>query len=228
MTKIKKFLSENINEYRHWTEQNDFGGIHIKILNYLKNIENGVFIETGAHDGIFQSTTKILEDLGWTGLLIEPSKNLYEKCLKNRNSISENYALVSSKYDKETINGDWIGNLILQQNGITLMGDEDEICDAITLTELCKKHKIFEVDFFSLDVEGYELEVLDGLDFNLINVRYCLVEWNQRLYSIDDLIRFMNEKNFEFVCNLSNFTKQNCPTWPGTHQDFLFLNKNYL
>lgn len=223
--KIKKFLEENSTKYENWLVNNDFGGVDIKILKYLENIENGVFVEAGAHDGIFQSTTKILEDLGWTGLLIEPSKPLYEKCKKNRTSISENLALVSSNYNQDTINGDWIGNLILQNEGITLMGDIDEVCNVSTLTELCKKHNIYDVDFFSLDVEGYELEVLDGVNFNLINIKYCLIEWNKRVYSVEDLINYMRNKNFELVCNLSNFTKENCPSWPQTHQDYLFKNK---
>jgi len=223
--KIKKFLDENGINYQNWLVNNDYGGIDIKILKHLENIENGVFIEAGAHDGIFQSTTKILEDLGWTGLLIEPSESLYEKCKNNRTSISENFALVSFNYNKVIINGDCFGNLILQNEGITLMGDKDEVCQVSTLTELCKKHNIYYVDFFSLDVEGYELDVLDGVDFNLINIKYCLIEWNKNKYTIENLINYMENKNFELVCNLSNFTKENCPSWPGTHQDYLFKNK---
>jgi FkbM family methyltransferase len=223
--KIKKFLDENNLKYQNWLVNNDYGGIDIKILKYLENIENGVFIEAGAHDGVFQSTTKILEDLGWTGLLIEPSEFLYKKCKNNRTSISENYALVSFNYNQNTIKGDWIGNLILENNGITLMGDKDEVCQVSTLTELCKKHNIYDVDFFSLDVEGYELEALDGVDFNLINIKYCLIEWNKHKYTIENLINYMENKNFELVCNLSNFTKENSPSWPETHQDYLFKNK---
>jgi len=222
--KIKNFLNENSDRYKNWLVNNDYGGIDIKILKYLEDIENGVFVEAGAHDGIFQSTTKILEDLGWSGLLIEPSKSLYEKCKQNRTSISEKFALVSFDYNQDTINGDSIGYLISQNKGITLMG-EDEVCEVSTLTELCVKHNMYDIDFFSLDVEGYELEALNGVNFDLINIKYCLVEWNENKYSIENLINYMENKNFELLCNLSNFTKENCPLWPGTHQDYLFKNK---
>jgi FkbM family methyltransferase len=223
---IKNFLENNHENYKNWLIDNNYGGVEIKILKYLQEIDNGVFVEAGAHDGVFQSTTKILEDLGWSGILIEPSESLYNKCLQNRKSISENYALVSFDYDKETIQGELSDILIQQNNGITLMGDKNEICKTITLTELCKTHSINYIDFLSLDVEGYELEVMKGIDFKKITINFMLVEWNQKMYTINQLIEFMNNNGFDLICNLSNFTSDNCPTWPGTHQDFLFKNKN--
>jgi len=60
--KIKQYLEENKENYKQWIEMNDQGRIELKILPYLKDIENGVFLECGAYDGIFQSNTKILEE----------------------------------------------------------------------------------------------------------------------------------------------------------------------
>ena len=66
-------------------------------LKEFLNFRNGFFIEVGAHDGIFQSNTLSLEkDLGWTGILIEPSISAYLDCVKNRpNSKCINTALTS-------------------------------------------------------------------------------------------------------------------------------------
>ena len=224
---IKTFLKENGDKYSKWLIDNHYGGIEYKILKYLQDIDNGVFVEAGAHDGIFQSTTKILEDLGWTGLLIEPSKNLYEKCKENRNSICEHYGLVSNEYSENTISGSLNSNLLKSNNGITLMGDKDEECPAITMTELCKKHNIYKIDFFTLDVEGYELEVLKGIDFNTVDINYFLIEAHTLNYKLEELTNYLSKMGFELICNLSNFNKENCPRWPGHHQDYLFKNKNY-
>tara|TARA_B110000971_G_scaffold92883_1_gene95558 strand:- start:1886 stop:2080 length:195 start_codon:yes stop_codon:yes gene_type:complete len=48
----------------------------------------------------FQSNTAFFEkELGWRGILIEPSLKGYEKCKINRpNSVCLNYACVSSDY----------------------------------------------------------------------------------------------------------------------------------
>ena len=220
---IKKFLNVHNDEYSKWLVDNHFGGIEYKILKYLQDIDKGTFIEAGAHDGLFQSTTKILEDLGWTGLLIEPSVSLYNQCAKNRTSICENYALVSSEYEDGEIMGSINTSLISNKMGITLMGSGDETCKTTTLTKLCEKHNMYDFDLFSLDVEGYEMEVLNGIDFDKINIKYFLIECHTIHYSFEELIQYMNDKGYDVVCNLSNFNLNNCPTWPGTHQDYLFI-----
>src|SRR5579862_1507541 len=55
------------------------------LLIDILNIKNGTFIEVGAFDGLRFSNTKLLEELcGWTGILIEPSENLFQKLRDNR------------------------------------------------------------------------------------------------------------------------------------------------
>jgi FkbM family methyltransferase len=47
---------------------------------------------------------------------------------------------------------------------------------ARTLTDVLASHGITRIDFFSLDVEGYELSVLQGLDFAKHRPTFLLVE----------------------------------------------------
>jgi len=81
---IKEYLEKNKEEFKRWLVDNEQGRVDIKILPYLQDIENGFFVEAGALDGLFMSNTKTLEDLGWNGLLIEPSKKAVIECKKNR------------------------------------------------------------------------------------------------------------------------------------------------
>ena len=59
-----------------------------------KIVKDGIFIELGALDGIKYSNSKFFEDeLGFTGILIEPTKN-YQKLIINRpNCINLNIAI---------------------------------------------------------------------------------------------------------------------------------------
>ena len=52
-TKIKEFLELNKGEFDQWLVHNDQGRVELKVLPYLQDIENGVFVEAGAHDGLF-------------------------------------------------------------------------------------------------------------------------------------------------------------------------------
>ena len=52
-----------------------------KLKKYL-NYEKGFFVELGANDGIKQSNTFYFEkNLNWRGILVEPIKIKYLKCL---------------------------------------------------------------------------------------------------------------------------------------------------
>lgn len=45
-----------------------------------------------------------------------------------------------------------------------------------TLTSILDECEVTEIDLFSLDVEGYELNVLKGLDFSKYRPKYMLIE----------------------------------------------------
>ena len=125
-----------------------------KLKKHL-NFPNGFFIEVGAYDGVKQSNTKIFEDcFGWTGLMVEPSRDIYQRCVKNRpNAIVERYALVSSFYPFKYIKGDFQkGSLVSSVDGsryyyLNYEMRRQHSVPAITLTKLLDKHNIKEVDF---------------------------------------------------------------------------------
>lgn len=195
-----------------------------KLLKYL-NYEKGFFIECGANDGISQSNTLLLEQkLQWNGLLIEPGEINFNKCKNARsNCIIENYALVSSDYTKDSIEGNFNNdshNGLM--NSINLYPDyfdpemifwankfrhennsEPAKVKCCTLQYLLDKHSITKIDFFSLDVEGYEIEVLKGLDFNKIRPRYILIETTTFEHYRSVVDSYMIDKNYSQIDRLS-------------------------
>lgn len=195
-----------------------------KIFNYIKEKE-GFYIECGANDGITQSNTYKLEKYrNWTGLLVEASPNIFHKCIENRskNNIFENYALVSDDL-QNTIKGDFDGSLMGSINGTRLNRNANIEVKSSTLTSLLKRHSITKVDFFSLDVEGYELDVLKGLDFEYCSPTYLLIEIYEKHKK--ELFQFLTTKGYDLVCNLSGYNHKDNPHWDGTHNDYLFKKK---
>jgi hypothetical protein len=81
---------------------------------------------------------------------------------------------------------------------------------------------IENIDFFSLDVEGHEYEVLRGVNFEKLHIKYICVEI--RNFNKNEIFKLLEEKNFKLVENLTNFNKVANPTWDGSHQDYLFVN----
>ena len=167
------------------------GGLDDKLAPYL-NFREGVFIEAGANDGVSQSNTYYLEKtLGWSGVLVEPVPRLFNKCRKNRRrSRVFNCALVSPESAGTGVmicdKGDrGLLSCVATGEGAT-EGAPSEVVGR-TLTSVLEAAGLSRVDFFSLDVEGYELEVFKGLALARFAPRHILVE-TARVEKVDDVL----------------------------------------
>ncbi len=154
----------------------------------------GFFIEAGANDGISQSNSLFFEKhYGWTGLLVEPIPELAARCRHNRPDCTVvNSALVPLDYPAATIEMHACNLMSLVKGAMkSKEADLEHIargCEiqqvesreirvpAIPLSKLLDQHGVREIDFLSLDVEGFELSVLQGLDLTRHRPRWMLIE----------------------------------------------------
>lgn len=194
-------------------------------LNKIMNFEKGFFIELGANNGLFQSNTAFFEkEMNWRGILIEPSLDGYNKCKINRpNSICLNYACVSSEYESDYILGDFddchpMGSV----NGERLGRNKLVKANVTTLEKILDQYCDTNIDFLSLDTEGYELDILNGLNLNKYRPKFMLIEIYNKDY--ENIKEFLNSHNYKLHSNFSNYNKNDNPNWDGTHNDFLFID----
>lgn len=147
-----------------------------KILyeRYFKEKTDGFFIEAGANDGLFLTSCKTFEEIGWHGMNFEPSKKLFAKLVSNRpKSINLDIALSDkkSKVIFEDIDFDNGGFSRISHESRNKKFDEQFKLvpnDRYEITteeyeSVLKRHGISSVDLMVLDVEGHELEVIDGM-----------------------------------------------------------------
>jgi|TARA_B110000967_G_scaffold163210_1_gene170015 FkbM family methyltransferase len=227
LIKIKGFFPVKFKTYiKKFRKYNAYHQLDKKLLKYI-NYKNGFYIDCGANDGVNQSTTWYFEKyLNWNGILIEPIPNVFNELKKNRSKSNYFYntALTDFNYNSKTIKfnlnkEDTLTGSIFSNNQF-LKNIQTIKVKATTLDQIIKKDKSDKlIDLFSLDVEGYEFEVLNGINFDNIKFKFLLIETEFP----EKLINYMSKKNYTFVERLSNYNFSNKPTYG----DYLFKGNFY-
>lgn len=175
---------------------------------YFKNKRNGIFLELGALDGVTYSNTKFFEDtLGWSGVLIEPLPQQYERCRLTRPRSLVYNCIVSTSPDplEFYVNGA-VSSVKDHTSPHHFAGwhkpVEAKLCTIPSrrLDDILHEASIPRIDFWSLDVEGSEYEVLKTMDWDIPVHVLCMEvnggESEDMNESCRDLLRQMG-----FVCD---------------------------
>jgi FkbM family methyltransferase len=157
-------------------------------LDAIIDRDGGFFVEAGANDGFTQSNTYWLQRFrAWRGLLVEPVPELAAEARITRpDTPVVECALVGPEDDGTTVRMNFGGCMSAIQGAVdegysqfgTLGWADSYEMDvpARTLSSLFDEHGIEGIDLLSLDVEGFEVGALSGLDLSRHRPRYILVE----------------------------------------------------
>jgi FkbM family methyltransferase len=155
-----------------------------KILydRYFTNQKEGKAIECGANDGLFIPTCLVFEEIGWLVCNVEASKINYDKLVKNRPHSTNLFVALSNTNNKEVniynYNGDNGGmNGMNVDEAVKRMYGNPSIttCHTNTYDALFGDN---DIDLFVLDIEGHEIEALEGINFDRKIPKVICVEHN--------------------------------------------------
>jgi FkbM family methyltransferase len=156
--------------------------------------EDGFFVDVGAYDGITYSNTYGLAKAGWSGIVIEPVLKYFLACEDNYKEFKEVKLLRFAVGSKMSLNGiihtgdhavstiseDFKSRIENTYYGKNLYTSKEH-CYIDTLNSILDalyghldSRKPFDV--LSIDVEGYELEVIKGFTVDVWKPKMVIIE----------------------------------------------------
>lgn len=180
--------------------------------NIFKSKRGGFFLEMGADDGIKHSNTLFFEqELGWNGICIEPREAAFNDLVKNRKCICENICVAKESGEKKFMEvvgyADQLSGLVDNFDKEHVERIEKEVdgqattkkiinVNCLTLNDIFKKHNVTKIDYFSLDIEGGELDILKSIDLQKTPIDVLSIENN---YQDKDTRKFLIQNNYKMV-----------------------------
>lgn len=153
-------------------------GIQEKLDQYFSS--PGFFVEAGAVDGFFESNTYYLERFRqWDGVLVEPVWEMFNRIRYNRANSRRFHCILgtpSQEGQELMVHSAHAMSKVVSSAANVDSDQRIQHVQVRTLTSILDEVSPSAIDLLSLDVEGYEIEVLKGLDFNRWRPRYMLIE----------------------------------------------------
>lgn len=168
------------------------------ITDYFKGFI-GTLLDLGANDGVTFSNSRALLDVGWFGVLVEPSEKTFKELQKNCGHFPVQLHNVGIS--------DYCGSAEFYESGSLCSPDDHSLISSIKESEterwkkkskpsdpiveftkttipvvdfktLLKNSRCDTFDFITIDVEGMEVEILKQMDLKALGCKMICLEYN--------------------------------------------------
>jgi FkbM family methyltransferase len=159
----------------------------VMLARVLADVPLGSYVDVGAHDPVIDSVTNHFYQLGWSGINLEPQKSMFEKLMLARPRDINIEACVGSfdgevEFASVTNRTGWSSGSMEQKRVLLENPDLNvslQVCKQYTLNSVLSNNPLNEIHFMKIDVEGGELEVIEGIDFNEFKPWILVIEATQ-------------------------------------------------
>jgi FkbM family methyltransferase len=178
--KIREFI------YKRYNISFSKSGDDIQLLKLIKESSPGLYVDIGSWHPVKASNTYFFYLRGWKGICIDPNPELIDLYTKVRpkdlflnsalgdSDLNLNYYMLTDAYSSmNTLNYDFIVNHKLEKEV-----KEVKKIPVYHLKSLLEQHvkPTDRLDFFDIDVEGYDLQVLKTNDWNKFRPKIIVIE----------------------------------------------------
>ena len=194
------FLSILKKKFNCYKRSYSFGSVDLLINYYFKNKKKGIYLDVGCQHPVSNNNTYLLFKKGWSGINIDLDQKSIELFnLVRKNDINLNTAVSSSVtekklffyHDKSAIN-------TLDEDVSNFQSAKVKEIRNIktnTLNNILNENNIKKIDYLNIDVEGHEIDVLNGFDIKkyspeIVSIEYLDLKMKRLEFKNNDLKMF--------------------------------------
>jgi len=206
-----------------------FGGCDLLIDYIFKSRKRGFYLDVGCQHPVSNNNTYLLYKRGWNGMNIDlDPKNIRLFNLERPDEINICKCVSSDNSEKDLFffhPGSPINSLekktTKDKSNFTL-----KKIKTYTLNSILEDHKILDIDYFNLDVEGHEIDILKDFDIKhykpkVISVEFIDYQMKKLEFKNNDINRVLQSDLYKyFISNDYHFVN-----W--SHADLIFIHKDF-
>ena len=206
--------------YSHW-------GIDLIITKLLNSKNKGIYIDVGCHHPFLNNHSYLLYKSGWEGINIDIDYNSIDMFNFFRKSdVNIQTAVTDHKGEVDLFfyHNRAAKNTISKEFGSD--AKEQKKINSDTLNNIIEnsKFKNSKIDFVSIDVEGNEMNVLNGFDLKKYKPKLILLEFilpNKKEFYEKGINEITNSEVYKFLIK----NEYKLINW--NHDDLLFMRLDY-
>lgn len=162
-------------------------------------VTNGFFLDVGSGHGTIGSNTKALEELGWTGICVDPFPTHMEgrTCRMEKVVVSSTSGQVVKFHTHSGLGG--IADTLGKWKEEAAKSPAVELTTTTLGEVLAAANAPSFIHFLSLDIEGAELEALRGTPMDKYRFGAMAIEHNDEEPKRTDLLKFLESKGYRRV-----------------------------
>ena len=206
-----------------------FGGCDLLINYIFKFKKKGFYLDVGCQHPVSNNNTYLLNKRGWNGINIDlDQKNIRLFDLERPNDINICKCISSDNSEKDLFffhPGSSINSLekktVKDKSNFSL-----KRIKTYTLNSILKDYNIENIDYFNLDVEGHEIDVLKNFDIKLykpkvVSVEFIDYQMKKLEFKNNNINRILESEIYKY------FTSNNYYFINWSHADLIFVHKDF-
>ncbi len=177
------------------------------LYRIFKHKKVGTYVDVGANDPVEDNMTYHFYRNGWRGVNIEPNTTFFKKLSEQRSfdtNINTGCSDKSEKLDFYEVAGSGLSTFTPEYIDHIKSVDlkiKKQTVHCLPLKDILAENNIKEIDFMSIDVEGFELKVLQGNNWELFRPRVIILEAispnNQEILTYAEALSYLEKVGYQ-------------------------------